>query len=293
MAERHGNTLRALLAQPAVLQAPGVYDGLSALLVEQAGFNCAFLSGACLSFARFGRPDMGLVCASEVAETVAIVRDRVSLPLIVDMDTGFGNALNVQRTVRDFERAGASALQLEDQLAPKRCGHMAGKAVIPSDEMVGKIHAALDARHNSATVLIARTDALAVNGFEDAMERAERYLEAGADALFIEAPASLAQMQQISRQFGNRVPLVHNLVEGGKSPVKPAAQLEQLGYRIALDPAALLHGFTPLAQELLKTIKEHGCTDSQRQRLYELADMNRLLGADELLAAGTRYASET
>ena len=292
MSNSHRYHLRQLLAQPAMLQAPGVYDGLSALLVEQAGFDCAFLSGACLSFARFGRPDMGLVSASEVAETVAILRDRVSLPLIVDMDTGFGNALNVQRTVRDFERAGASALQLEDQVAPKRCGHMAGKAVIPTDEMVGKIHAALDARQNSATVLIARTDALGVNGFDNAIERAERYLEAGADALFIEAPASLEQMQQISRQFSHRVPLVHNLVEGGKSPVKCAAELEGLGYRIALYPAALLHRFTPQAQELLDGIRKNGSTDSMREQMYELADMNRLLGADELLAAGKTYGSD-
>lgn len=292
MPKDHGNHLRQLLAQPALLQAPGVYDGLSALLVEQAGFECAFLSGACLSFARFGRPDMGLVSASEVAETVAILRDRVSLPLIVDMDTGFGNALNVQRTVRDFERAGASALQLEDQLAPKRCGHMAGKAVIPTDEMVGKIHAALDARQDSATVLIARTDALGVNGFDDAIERAESYLEAGADALFIEAPASIEQMQQISRQFSLRVPLVHNLVEGGKSPVKTAAQLRDLGYRIALYPAALLHRFTPQAQELLNSIRKNGSTESMREQMYELADMNRVLGADELLSAGKTYGSD-
>jgi len=288
----HSNHLRQLLAQPTLLQAPGVYDGLSALLVEQAGFECAFLSGACLSFARFGRPDMGLVSANEVAETVAILRDRVSLPLIVDMDTGFGNALNVQRTVRDFERAGASALQLEDQLSPKRCGHMAGKAVIPTEEMVGKIHAALDARQNSATVLIARTDALGVNGFDDAIERAERYLEAGADALFIEAPASLEQMQQISHRFGHRVPLVHNLVEGGKSPVKWAAELEELGYRIALYPAALLHRFTPQAKELLDIIRNNGSTESVREQMYELTDMTRLLGADELLAAGKNYGSE-
>ena len=292
MPEDHGNQLRQLLAQPTLLQAPGVYDGLSALLVEQAGFECAFLSGACLSFARFGRPDMGLVSASEVAETVAILCDRVSLPLIVDMDTGFGNALNVQRTVRDFERAGASALQLEDQLAPKRCGHMAGKAVIPTEEMVGKIHAALDARQDSATVLIARTDALGVNGLDDAIERAERYLEAGADALFIEAPASLEQMQQISRQFSHRVPLVHNLVEGGNSPVKWAAELEDLSYRIALYPAALLHRFTPQAQELLDSIRNNGSTESMREQMYELADMNRLLGADELLAAGKTYSSD-
>jgi 2-methylisocitrate lyase-like PEP mutase family enzyme len=290
MSEVHRRQLRQLLQQPAVLQAPGVYDGLSALLVEQAGFDCAFLSGACLSFARFGRPDMGLVSASEVAETVAILRDRVNLPLIVDMDTGFGNALNVQRTVRDFERAGASALQMEDQLTPKRCGHMAGKAVVPTDEMVGKIHAALDARENSDTVIIARTDALGVNGFEDALERAERYLEAGAEALFIEAPSSIEQMKQISAQFSARVPLVHNLVEGGNSPVKTAAEVGDLAYRIALYPAALLHRFAPQARELLDCIRKTGSTESVRDQMYELADMNRLLGADELLDAGRTYA---
>jgi 2-methylisocitrate lyase-like PEP mutase family enzyme len=290
MPSDHRAVLRHYLRRATTLHVPGVYDGLSALLVEQAGFECAFLSGACLSFARFGRPDMGLVTAAEVADTVAILRDRIALPLIVDIDTGFGNALNVQRTVRDFERAGASALQMEDQVAPKRCGHMAGKAVIPAREMVGKLRAALDARVDADTVIIARTDALGVNGFEDAMERAERYLEAGADALFIEAPATIEQMREIGARLGARVPLVHNLVEGGNSPVQSAAQLELLGYRIALYPAALLHGFTPVAQRLLAVIRRTGSTESMRDELYQLADMNQLLGAGELLAAGERYS---
>lgn len=292
MAERHNTALSRRLQQRAIMQAPGVFDGLSALLAEQAGFEAAFLSGACLSFARFGRPDMGLVTAVEVAETVAIIRDRVALPLIVDMDTGFGNALNVQRTVRDFERAGASALQMEDQLAPKRCGHMAGKSVIPTQEMVGKIHAALDARESDDTLLIARTDALGVNGFEDAMERAQRYLEAGADALFIEAPKDREQMQLIGQTFADRAPLVHNLVEGGKTPVEDLQPLEQLGYRIALYPAALLHLYTPAAQDLLQTIRSEGNTLSHREAMYQLSDMNTLLGADALLDAGQRYDSE-
>jgi 2-methylisocitrate lyase-like PEP mutase family enzyme len=290
MPSDHRAVLRHYLGRATTLQVPGVYDGLSALLVEQAGFECAFLSGACLSFARFGRPDMGLVTAGEVAETVAVLRDRIALPLIVDIDTGFGNALNVQRTVRDFERAGASALQMEDQVAPKRCGHMAGKAVVTAREMVGKIRAALDARVDADTVIIARTDALGVNGFEDALERAERYLEAGADALFIEAPATIEQMHEIGRRFAARVPLVHNLVEGGNSPLQSAAQLESLAYRVALYPAALLHGFTPRAQQLLEVIRRTGSTESVRDTLYELNDMNRLLGAPELLAAGQRYA---
>jgi len=289
MTANHRVQLREKLRQDEPVKAPGVYDGLSALLVEQAGFDCAFLSGACLSFARFGRPDMGLVTASEVAETVSILRDRVSLPLIVDMDTGFGNALNVQRTVRDFERAGASALQMEDQVAPKRCGHMAGKSVIGTTEMVGKIHAALDARKDDNTVIIARTDALGVNGFDDALERAERYLDAGADALFIEAPKTVEQMRQIGQQFGSRVPLVHNLVEGGGSPVESIDELRQLQYRIALYPAALLHQFTPQAQQLLDVIQQTGSTASLRRQMYDLADMNTLLGADKLLGAGQRY----
>ena len=288
----HRARLQQQLQTDRVLPVPGVYDGLSALLVEQAGFDCAFLSGACLAFARFGRPDLGLVCASELRETVALLRDRVSIPLIVDMDTGFGNALNVQRTVRELERAGASALQMEDQLAPKRCGHMAGKTVIPAAEMVGKIRAALDARLDDSTLLIARTDALGVNGFEDALERAERYLEAGADALFIEAPQSVAQMQQIGRQFGGRTPLVHNLVEGGNSPVTGSAGLQQLGYRLALYPAALLHQFVPAAQALLQVIANTGSTASLRSQLYELGDMNRVLGAEQLLAAAGQYAGD-
>lgn len=287
----HAKALRAALAAGRCLKAPGVYDGLTALLAEQAGFEMGFVSGACIAFARHGRPDMGLVSMSEVADVVAVMRERVSLPLSVDIDTGFGNALNVQRTVRVFERAGASALQMEDQVMPKRCGHMAGKQVIPTSEMVGKIKAALDARHDADTLIIARTDALGVTGFDDALERAEQYLQAGADALFIEAPKSLAQMQQITARFAGRIPLVHNLVEGGGSPVSDAATLEQLGYRIALYPAALLHLFVPQAQALLAHIREHGSTTGHAG-LIDLNRINAVLGAPELLATAARYGAE-
>ena len=203
---RHQGSLRHRLDRPDLVKAPGVYDGLTALLVEQAGFEAAFVSGAGIAFARYGSPDMGLVTATEVAATVAAMRERVVLPLLVDMDTGFGNALNVQRTVREFERAGASALQMEDQTFPKRCGHMAGKSVIGADEMVGKIKAAVDARLDDDTFIIARTDALAIHGPEEAMARGEHYLEAGADALFIEAPGTQEQVDAIGRQFGARTP---------------------------------------------------------------------------------------
>ncbi|WP_226702831.1 isocitrate lyase/PEP mutase family protein [Microbulbifer elongatus] len=285
-------SLKQLLASNRVLSVPGIYDGLSARLVEQAGFEAAFLSGACLSFARFGRPDMGLVSAAEVAETVAVIRERTPLPLIVDMDTGFGNALNVRRTVTTFERAGASALQMEDQLMPKRCGHMRGKQVISCQEMVGKIHAALDARQSEETLIFARTDALGVNGFDDALERAERYLEAGADAIFVEAPANLTQMQIVGERLGQRTPLIHNLVEGGHSPVQSVAELEALNYRIALFPASLLHLFIPAAQKMLAQLQRAGHVNDMRSQMIDLAAVNELLGADELLAASKQYQYE-
>ena len=278
----HASTLRKALAAGHCLKAPGVYDGLSPLLVEQAGFELGFVSGACIAFAAYGRPDLGLIGMTEVADTVARLRERVELPLSVDIDTGFGNALNVQRTVRVMERAGASAMQIEDQVMPKRCGHMAGKQVIPANEMVGKLHAALDARADADIVIIARTDALSVTGFDDALDRAECYLEAGADALFIEAPKTLEQMQQIAGRFAARVPLVHNLVEGGHSPVGDAPGLEALGYRMALYPAALLHCFVPRAQALLRHITLAGETASFAG-LIDLPKINEVLGVDDLL----------
>jgi 2-methylisocitrate lyase-like PEP mutase family enzyme len=289
----HASRLRQLFIQADVIKAPGIYDGLTALMAAQAGFNTLFLSGACIAFARFGRPDMGLVTASEVADTIAAIRERVNTPLIADMDTGFGNALNVQRTVKQFERAGASALQMEDQVMPKRCGHMAGKSVISTTEMVGKIKAALDARENSNTVIIARTDALGVNGFDDAMERARRYVEAGADALFIEAPKTVEQMEIIGKEFGDKLPLVHNLVEGGDSPIPGSNEMTALKYKIALYPAALLHLFIPQAQNLLKHIHDNGSTTAMADQLINLSAINNLVGASELLAQSKKYSSKT
>src|SRR6187549_3230066 len=177
-------TLRTRLAAPPILVAPGVYDALTAHLAERAGFTALYVSGAGMAHTRLGRPDIGLVSMNEVAQTVALIRDRVGSHLIVDADTGYGNALNVVRTVREFERAGANAIQLEDQDFPKRCGHLDGKALIPADEMCGKIRAAVDARHSRETLIIARTDAVAVEGFDRATERAVMYREAGADMLF-------------------------------------------------------------------------------------------------------------
>ena len=285
----HARRLRDLFSNKEMINAPGVYDGLSARLVEQAGFPAAFISGAGIAFSRFGRPDIGLISVSEVADTLGAMRECVQLPLIVDIDTGFGNALNVQRTVKVFERQGASALQMEDQVMPKRCGHMAGKQVISKAEMVGKIKAALDARTNENTAIIARTDALSVHGFDDALERAEAYREAGADALFIEAPQTLEHMKIIGDRFGQHLPLVHNLVEGGKSPVANSEELRALDYKIALFPVALLHLFVPHAQQFLKHIAQHGSTTNWPGQLVDLNFMNELLGAPELMAASDYY----
>ncbi|WP_337879432.1 isocitrate lyase/phosphoenolpyruvate mutase family protein [Rheinheimera sp.] len=285
----HNQRLQTALAKPGVLKAPGLFDGLTARLVEQAGFEVGFVSGAGIAFSRFGIPDIGLIGMSEVAHCIQLMREISDLPLIVDIDTGFGNALNVQRTVRVFERAGASAMQMEDQLMPKRCGHMKGKNVVSCNEMVGKIHAFVDSRSTEQTLLVARTDALGVTGFDDAMERARRYLEAGADLLFIEAPKSLEQMQLIAQEFGAKVPLVHNLVEGGASPVVSAAELAELGYKVALYPVALLHAFVPTAQALLEHIKQHGETRQFSQPMLDLNQINQLLNADPLLEQVKKY----
>ncbi len=289
MVEEHTRRLRALLKGPILLIAPGVYDALSAVLVNDAGFAAAYLSGASIAYTKLGRPDIGLVSAAEVADTVAHIRERVPIPLIVDADTGFGNALNVQRTVRVFERAGASALQIEDQVMPKRCGHLTGKSLISQAEMVGKIKAALDARSDQNTVIIARTDAIAVEGFEAAMLRAEAYAEAGADMLFIEAPRSLDQFERISRSFSTRLPLLANMVEGGATPITSAAALNDLGFRIVIYPGSLVRAVVWTAQRLLASLREHGTTTQYRDKMLDIGGLNEVIGTPELFKAGVRY----
>lgn len=283
------NTLKTLLQRPEPLLAPGVYDALSALVAEQAGFEALYLSGASIAYTRLGRSDIGLTTATEVAQTLAHITDRVRLPVIVDADTGFGNALNVQRTVRDFERAGAAMIQLEDQGFPKRCGHLDGKTVVPAAEMVGKLHAALDARRSADTLVLARTDALAVEGLDVALERAERYLEAGADALFIEALRSPEQMRAACDSFASRVPLLANMVEGGKTPVLSARELGQLGFRIVIFPGGTARAVAHALQRYYGTLKKDGTTAGLRDEMLDFDGLNGLIGTPELLAAGKKY----
>jgi len=229
--------LRTRLARKPIVVAPGVFDALTAHLAEQAGFSTLYVSGAAIAYTRLGRPDIGLVAMSEVVDTTAMIRDRVGASLVVDADTGYGNALNVSRTVRLFERAGANAIQLEDQAFPKRCGHLDNKALVPAEEMVGKIKAALDARHSRETLVIARTDAVAVEGFEHAIARAVSYRDAGADILFVEAPKTRAELQRIPPAI-NGVPLMANMVEGGKTPPLSATDLQALGFSLVISPGA-------------------------------------------------------
>jgi 2-methylisocitrate lyase-like PEP mutase family enzyme len=278
-----------LTAGPALV-APGVYDALTALLVEQAGFEAAFLSGASIAYTQLGRPDIGLLGLEQIVDVTARIRDRVTLPLIVDADTGFGNALNVQRTVRLLERAGANAIQIEDQTFPKRCGHLTGKAVEPSEIMTGKIRAAVDARRSSETLIVARTDAIAVEGFDAALERAERYLEAGADVLFIEAPQSEQQMARIAQDFSDRTPLLANMVEGGSTPIKTADQLSKLGFRIVITPGALVRALIPHLEALLLTLKTTGSTAAFSGPMTDLKGVNMRIGLDDMVRQGQRYA---
>ncbi len=280
---------RARLHRKPIVVAPGVYDALTASMVETAGFEACYLSGAAIAYTKLGRPDIGLVSMAEVADTLTHIRERVGLPIIVDADTGFGNALNVQRTVRVFERAGATALQLEDQTFPKRCGHLADKGVIPAAEMAGKIRAAVDARASDKTLIVARTDAVAVEGFERAIERAHLYAQAGADMLFIEAPKTRAELKRVVDACGTNVPLMANMVEGGMTPIVPAHELDALGFSFVIFPGGIVRAIAKAAQDFYGILKRDGTTDAYRDRMFDFAGINVLLGTSAILERGKTY----
>ena len=282
-------TLKQRLAQPRPLLAPGVYDALSALIAEQAGFEALYLSGASIAYTRLGRSDIGLTTFSEVQDTLACITERVRTPVIVDADTGFGNALNVQRTERGFERAGAAMIQLEDQGFPKRCGHLDGKTVIGCAEMQGKLRAALDARVDAGTLILARTDALAVEGLEAALDRAEAYLECGVDALFVEALRSPEQMGAACRRFAHRVPLLANMVEGGQTPIESADELGARGFRIVIFPGGTARAVSHTLAGYYASLKRYGSTAPWRDRMLDFEGLNALIGTPELLARGREY----
>jgi 2-methylisocitrate lyase-like PEP mutase family enzyme len=280
--------LKLLLRDEFVL-APGIYDALSGLIAEQSGAKAVYLSGASIAYTRFGRSDIGLVSVSEVYDTLAAITDRIAIPVIVDADTGYGNALNVHRTVRNFERAGACAIQLEDQSFPKRCGHLADKRLVTQSEMVGKIKAALDARQDDNTLIIARTDARAVDGFEAALARGAAFKEAGADILFIEAPQSLEEMQKITATFATDIPLLANMVEGGKTPIRSANDLEQLGYKVAIFPGGAVRAIALHLQAYYQGLLKEGNNEAFSEKMHDFNSLNEVIGTKELLELGKKY----
>jgi 2-methylisocitrate lyase-like PEP mutase family enzyme len=277
------------LSQPRIILAPGVYDGLSALIAQQSGFEALYLSGGSVAYTLLGRSDVGLTSYAEAVDTLARVTDRVSTPVIVDADTGFGNALNVKRTVRGFERAGAAMIQLEDQTFPKRCGHLAGKTVVSVSEMCGKIRAAVDARHSDTTLILARTDSIAVEGLPSALDRAERYLECGADALFIEALRTPADMDIACERFAGRVPLLANMVEGGQTPIQPSDELERRGFRIAIFPGGTVRAVARTLMDYYASLQAHRTTLPWKDRMLDFDGINAVVGTPDLLAEGRRY----
>jgi len=283
-------TLRARLSAKPIVVAPGVYDAFTALVATQAGFETLYVSGAAIAYTKLGRPDIGLVSMSEVAETIALIRDRTGAHLIVDADTGYGNALNVVRTMRTFERAGASAIQLEDQDFPKRCGHLDGKGLIPADEMVGKIKAALDTRASRDTLVIARTDAVAVEGFDRAIERASLYKEAGADVLFVEAPKTREELGRVVTALPG-IALMANMVEGGKTPPLPAAELEAIGFALVIFPGGIVRALAHHAVGYYASLAANGTTEPFRNQMLDFDGLNRVIGTPEMIALGKRYES--
>lgn len=280
---------REQLRGTGIMVAPGIYDAFGALMVERAGFPAAYLSGASIAYTRYGRPDLGLVGMDEVAGVLSAIGERVNVPLIVDADTGYGNALNVIRTVKLFERNGARVIQLEDQSLPKRCGHLGGKTLVPAAEMVGKIKAALDARQSDETLIMARTDAIAVEGLDAALDRAERYREAGADILFVEAPQDKEQMRTVTARLGGEVPLLANMVEGGKTPLLPAGELQEIGYSIVISPGGLARAVGHMMGRYFASLHDNGDTSLFPDQMIDFDEMNALIGTPEMLATGARY----
>ncbi|MDT9591479.1 isocitrate lyase/PEP mutase family protein [Nocardioides zeae] len=281
--------LRALLAGDGLpLLLPGAPNALTARVIEESGFQAAYVSGAGVTNTFLGMPDLGLMSSTELTSHVAAMADAVEIPLVVDADTGFGSALNVGRTMRALERAGAAGVQLEDQVMPKKCGHFAGKEVVSLGEMVGKIRAAADARQDDDVVIVARTDALAIEGVGRACERANAYREAGADVLFVEAPTSLEQMRRITASVEG--PHVANMVEGGLTPILPREQLGELGFAVALYANAAMRGAVKGMREVLAHLDKHGSTAEAAELMISWQDRQALVRKPEFDALDARYA---
>ena len=281
--------LKALANARRGVLVPGAFNALSARVIEDLGFEAIYVTGAGVTNMWFGLPDQGFMGLAEIAEHTARIRDAVNLPLIVDADTGFGNALNVRHAVRVLERAGADCIQLEDQVAPKRCGHFSGKEVISTEEAVAKIKAAVDARHDQNLLIMARTDACAVHGFEAALERAHRYSEAGADILFVEAVTTEAEIRSLPQRLST--PQLMNMVIGGKTPIFGTDELGEMGYGLVLYANAALQGAVAGMQQALGTLRDTRRLDEDPALVVSFAERQRLVRKPEMDALEQRYAS--
>jgi 2-methylisocitrate lyase-like PEP mutase family enzyme len=286
--DRPTTRLRALLARPGCVVAPGVADAFAARLVALEGFEAIYMTGFGTSLTRLGLPDVGLLTASEMVDNAYRIADASGLPLVADADTGYGNPINTRRTIRDYEKAGVAGVHIEDQSWPKRCGHLAGKRVIPTAEMVAKIKAACDARRDPDFVVIARCDAIAIEGLEAALERGERYREAGADMLFIEAPVGRAEVEKVAARFKG-VPLLYNMAASGKTPDLPADELGRLGFRLAIYPNWLLLAAIPAMQNLLKELKRTGSIAHMRDKVATFKQFTDIAGLPEIQQLEERY----
>ena len=279
--------LRQLLQEPGIIMAPGAYDCLTARIIEQAGFPAVYMTGAGTSVARLGLPDLALATMTEMTANAADIATSVAVPVIADADTGYGGLLNVSRTVRKYEQAGVAAIHIEDQEFPKRCGHLDNKRVIPTEDMVPKIRAAVEARTDENFLIIIRTDALAVIGWDDTMDRCKRYIEAGADALFVEALRTPEEAQRAVE--GLPVPLLYNFVETGKSPLIPATELEQMGFKLVIFPASALLAVTGVVGRLMRDLKDNGTTAGMMDQMVSLEDCFNLVGLSEMLSIDAGY----
>ncbi len=282
---------RQLLKEPGIITAPGAYDCLSAKLIENAGFSAVYMTGAGMSVSRIGYPDMGLATMTEMLDHAAYIADAVDVPVIADADTGYGGILNVRRTVRQYERTGVAAIHIEDQDLPKRCGHLDDKRVIPVEDMVQKIRAAVDARTDDDLTIIVRTDSLAVTGWDDSMRRCEKYIEAGADVLFVEALRSQDDVERAANNLD--VPLLYNYVETGKSPLLSAQELERAGYKIVIFPASAILSAMRAVNKVMAELKEKGTTAHLLNDMDSLHDCFDAVGLPQMLADDAKFATDS
>lgn len=281
--------LRTLLYQDQIVVAPGTHDCLTARIIEKEGFNALYMTGYGTSASMLGKPDVGLLTLTEMVARASRLVEAVNIPVIADADTGYGNAVNVARAVREYEKAGVACLQLEDQVAPKKCGHMLGREIIPKDEMVGKIKAACDARQDDNLMIIARTDARTTCGIDEAIERGLAYEEAGADIIFVESPETEEEMKKITSIFV--VPVLANMVEHGRTPFLPVSKLEEIGYNLAIFPVTSTYVIAKAVQDVMATLKKTGSTESMMDKMVLFEEFNNLIGLPDILEVEKLYST--